>query len=114
MQFNQQLPRFLCTASALLTSVAVAVASSVYASHASAADLVGMARDQVGKPRAGVEIKLTGKDQRTSSTERRTTTTAAGEFAFPGIPPGLYDLTCDGGKSVDVPVVAGINRRDCP
>ena len=114
MQLSQQPSRSLFTAKAAFTSIAVAVALSAYASHVSGADLAGTARDAQGRPRMGVVIQLTGADARTSSTVRQTTTTAAGQFAFTGIPPGPYDLLCSGGQPVRVDVAAGTNRRDCP
>lgn len=78
-----------------------------------AADLVGTARDPRGRVLARVPITLKAADAgREKERAQATTTTDAGEFAFVGIRPGRYVLTCPD-TPVAVKVVPGINRRDC-
>jgi hypothetical protein len=92
---------------------AVAAVLFVCAQEAFSADLVGTVRNGA-EPRAGVTVLLRGTSETTEGQERLTTTTGTGEFAFSGIPPGMYELMCDGYQPVSVQVGAGINRRDCP
>jgi carboxypeptidase family protein len=85
---------------------ALATALCAYSACTVGADLVGKVRDAHGNPRAGVEVRLTGPAERT------TTTTNAGDFVFPGIPSGSYGLSCTGGQSITLQVGAGTIRRD--
>jgi hypothetical protein len=94
--------------------VRAAIALAVLASPAwtFAADLTGSVRDRAGRPRPGVEVTLKGTDRTTEPISRNTRTTNSGEFAFPNIPPGKYDLGCDGTPQ-SIRIGPGINRWDC-
>ena len=92
---------------------AVSAVLFVCAQEAFSADLVGTVR-KGAEPQAGVTVLLRGTSETTGGEKRLTTTTGAGEFAFSGIPPGVYELVCDDYQPASVQVGAGINRRDCP
>ena len=95
-----------------LIRIAVAIALSAYPSLTFAADLTGSVHDQGGRPRSDAEVILKGTDQTTGRIRRDTRTTDFGEFAFPTIPPGGYELSC-GNKPIPIRIRPGINRRDC-
>ena len=79
------------------------------ASPTLAADLLGTVR-QNGQLRANVEVKLEGTGAAASPNPTRSN--GSGSFAFSGIAPGKYKLSC-GGKDILVDVRAGANSSDC-
>jgi protocatechuate 3,4-dioxygenase beta subunit len=96
-----------------LIRLVVAAILTAYASWALAADLVGTVRDRQGRPRPGVVVTFNSAED-TQKISRRTRATGTGEFVFSSVPPGAYELRCDGNKEpVKAQVRAGINRMDC-
>jgi hypothetical protein len=73
-----------------------------------AAELLGRVIEH-GKPKANVEVTLKGGTPDVTLTRR---TDAAGNFAFTGVVPGSYKLSCTGpGKAIEVR--PGANGQDC-